>query len=70
MFLDFPNAISLRIEVKNQSDDLDLLGHTLQYAVRTFGIAEGLGVVEKCLSTSHAATDTKLVFSLQDWLSA
>ena len=60
ILLDLAYSIPLHIEVKYQPDGLSLIWNNLQYAIRTFGVAEESGVVEERLATPHTVADAKL----------
>ena len=64
MFLQIPfdlaHPVTLDIEVKDFAHDLSFLRHNLQDAIRPFGVAKELRVVQHSFSTSHAVADAEL----------
>ena len=57
---DFTHPVTLDIEVEDFTNDLGLLWHYLKNAIRSFGAATELRVVQHSFSAPHSVADAKL----------
>ena len=58
--LDPAHPIALDVELEDFANDLGLLRHNLKDAIRPFGVAKELRVVQHSFSASHSVADAEL----------
>lgn len=57
---DLSYSIALDVELEDFANDLGLLRHNLKDAIRPFGVAKELRVVQHSFSASHSVADAEL----------